>query len=93
MLPKIATPSAEPSSRVVSFVADPTPARSFSTAPMIESVAGATGFSGRVAVVADPALGQDDARVEWSDGGVERNTAQIWQEIEAAIQRVTATKT
>jgi len=56
----------------------------------IDAVAAATGFSGRVAVVADPALGQDDARVEWSDGGVERNTAQIWQEIEAAIQRYTA---
>jgi len=57
----------------------------------IDAVATATGFSGRVAVVADPALGQDDARVEWSDGGVERNTAQIWQEIDAAIQRYIAT--
>ncbi len=56
----------------------------------IEAVASATGFSGRVAVIADPALGADDARVEWSDGGVERNTTQIWQEIESAIQRYTA---
>jgi hypothetical protein len=40
-LPSTATPSAAPSSRVVSFVADPTPARAFETAPMIDSVAGA----------------------------------------------------
>jgi flagellar assembly protein FliH len=53
----------------------------------IEGIASATGFSGRVAVVAQPGLAPEDARVEWADGGVERNSAQIWQEIEAAIQR------
>jgi len=56
----------------------------------VDSLANATGFTGRVAVVAEPALAAEDARVEWADGGVERNTAQIWQEIEAAIQRYTA---
>ncbi|HEX9463616.1 MAG TPA: FliH/SctL family protein [Alphaproteobacteria bacterium] len=56
----------------------------------LEALATATGFTGRVAVVGDPSLAPEDARVEWSDGGVERNTAQIWQQIEAAIQRYTA---
>ncbi len=59
----------------------------------VESIATETGFSGRVAVVADPALPPEDARVEWSDGGVERNTAQVWKEIEAAIQRFVASGT
>ncbi len=59
----------------------------------IESLATATGFSGRVAVVAEPALQPEDVRVEWADGGMERNTAQIWQEIEGAIQRFVASDT
>ena len=40
-LPTMATPSAPPSSRVVSFTAEPMPARSGGSAPMIDSVAGA----------------------------------------------------
>jgi flagellar assembly protein FliH len=56
----------------------------------LEALATAAGFSGRAAVVAEPRLALEDARVEWADGGAERNTAQIWQEIEAAIQRFAA---
>ena len=41
MLPKMAMPSAPPSSRVVSFTADPTPAFVSGTALMISLVAGA----------------------------------------------------
>ena len=41
MLPSTATPSAPPISRVVSFTAEPTPALSTGSEPMIESVAGA----------------------------------------------------
>lgn len=59
----------------------------------VDAIATATGFSGRLAVVADPAIVPQDARVEWSDGGVERNTAQVWNEIEAAIQRFIASAT
>jgi flagellar assembly protein FliH len=59
----------------------------------IDQIATATGFSGRVAIVADPALAAEDARVEWADGGVERSTAQIWKEIETAIERFIASTT
>ena len=41
MLPTMATPSAPPSSRVVSLTADPMFARSGGSEPMIDSVAGA----------------------------------------------------
>ena len=41
MLPMIATPNAPPSSRVVSFTAEPTPAFALGSEPMIDSVAGA----------------------------------------------------
>ena len=40
MLPSIATPSAAPSSRVASFIAEPVPARRAGTADMIEAVDG-----------------------------------------------------
>ena len=40
MLPRMATPSAPPICRVVSFIAEPTPAFSFGSEPMIDSVAG-----------------------------------------------------
>ena len=40
-LPTIATPSVPPSSRVVSLTAEPTPALSTLSEPMIDSVAGA----------------------------------------------------
>ena len=48
------------------------------------------GFSGRVVVVAEARIGPADARIEWADGGVERNTEQVWQEIEAIIERFAA---
>lgn len=56
----------------------------------IEAAADAAGFSGRVVVVADPRQSPADARIEWADGGVERNTQQVWQEIEAIIDRFVA---
>ncbi len=55
-----------------------------------DALAGATGFSGRVAAVADPALSTADAGVEWANGGTERHIDQIWQEIDAIIERFTA---
>jgi flagellar assembly protein FliH len=56
----------------------------------LETLSTSAGFSGRAAVVAEPGLALEDARIEWADGGAERNTAQIWQEIEAAIERFVA---
>jgi hypothetical protein len=41
MLPNTATPSAPPTWRVVSFMAEPTPALASGSEPMIDSVAGA----------------------------------------------------
>jgi hypothetical protein len=40
MLPRIATPRAPPICRVVSFIAEPTPALASGREPMIDSVAG-----------------------------------------------------
>ncbi|CAA7611704.1 Flagellar assembly protein H [Candidatus Terasakiella magnetica] len=45
------------------------------------------GFEGRVVVQADPRLGAGDCRVEWTDGGAERDQARLLADIEAAVER------
>jgi flagellar assembly protein FliH len=44
-----------------------------------------SGFAGRLVVLGDPDLGPDDARIEWADGGLVRDRAQIEAQIEARI--------
>ncbi len=50
-------------------------------------IADEIGFSGRVVVAADARIGAADCRLEWSDGGVERDASSIAARIEAAIER------
>lgn len=47
----------------------------------------AKGFEGRVVLIADDAMGESDCRVEWADGGVEREAGRIWRAIEDALTR------
>ncbi|HSV29958.1 MAG TPA: FliH/SctL family protein [Candidatus Omnitrophota bacterium] len=56
----------------------------------LEAVAQSHGFEGRVVVQADPRLVAGDCRVEWTDGGAERDQARLMQEIEAAVERALA---
>lgn len=39
-------------------------------------------YAGKIAVLCENGLGPADCRVEWSDGGVERNMDALWREIE-----------
>ena len=43
------------------------------------------GLEGRVTVISDAALAPGDGRIEWADGGVERDSTAIAAEVEAAI--------
>ncbi|MEO5338358.1 MAG: FliH/SctL family protein [Magnetospirillum sp. WYHS-4] len=45
------------------------------------------GYEGRVTVMGDPALVPGDCRIEWSNGGAERDMAALWQEVDAVIER------
>ena len=45
------------------------------------------GYAGRIVVSVEPRLAAADCRLEWSDGGVERDAAAIAERIEAALQR------
>jgi flagellar assembly protein FliH len=48
------------------------------------------GFEGRVMVQADPRVTIGDCRVEWADGGAERDQARLIIDIEAAVNRALA---
>jgi flagellar assembly protein FliH len=45
------------------------------------------GFAGRVIVIAEPSLRNADCRIEWADGGIERDTAATFAAIEQCAER------
>ena len=54
----------------------------------LDALSAVSGYEGRIVIIADEAVAFGDCRVEWADGGVERDTARLWREIEAALGRV-----
>jgi flagellar assembly protein FliH len=53
----------------------------------LEAIAADQGFQGRVVVQADPRLVPGDCRVEWTDGGAERDQARLIRDIDEAVER------
>lgn len=53
----------------------------------VDTLAAAAGYAGRVVLLADDAIAAGDARIEWADGGAERNLAAQTQQIDDAIAR------
>ena len=53
----------------------------------VMDVAGQKGLSGSIEVIADASVAAGDCRVEWSDGGAERRTDAILDEIDQIIAR------
>lgn len=51
----------------------------------IGDLAAASGFEGRIVLIADEKMAESDCRVEWADGGVERDSAQILRAIETTL--------
>ena len=56
----------------------------------LEADAGRHGFEGRVVVQPDPRLPPGDGRVEWTDGGADRDQARLIADIEQAVDRCLA---
>ncbi|HLN23614.1 MAG TPA: FliH/SctL family protein [Patescibacteria group bacterium] len=50
-----------------------------------ERAAQATAFEGKLVYTADPRVPAGDCRVEWGDGGAERDEARIWAEIDTIV--------
>jgi flagellar assembly protein FliH len=63
-----------------------------STREKLEEIARAGGFEGRLTVLADDALAPGDCRIEWAEGGVNRDRAATQAAIEEAVARYIAAR-
>lgn len=50
-------------------------------------------YGGKIIILADEGLGDDDCRLEWADGGMERSVSLTWSEIEKQLMRHQAENT
>lgn len=55
-------------------------------------IADNTSFDGKLVFTADPRVGPGDCRVDWGDGGAERDQARLTAEIDAVIDRALNTQ-
>lgn len=53
----------------------------------IDKLARETGVEGRVIVMGDPDIIPGDARLEWADGGIVRDSAELDAQLEASVKR------
>jgi flagellar assembly protein FliH len=53
----------------------------------LDALANAAGYAGRIVLLVDDAIAAGDARVEWADGGAERNLAGQCAEIHELLER------
>ncbi len=56
---------------------------------LVESMAAARAFTGKLVILADPRLAVDGCAVEWADGGAERNSEAVLEQIERLVAQVT----
>ena len=55
--------------------------------PILTQAAARSGFEGRLSVRGDAEIGETDCRIEWTDGGLDRNAGRLMAEIDAAVAR------
>jgi flagellar assembly protein FliH len=63
-----------------------------STREKLEEIARARGFEGRLTVLADDTLASGDCRIEWTEGGVNRDRAATQAAIEDVVARYIAAR-
>lgn len=54
----------------------------------VSVLAAKAGFEGKIVLIAQDDLQAGDVRVEWADGGAERDSGTLWQQIDAIVERV-----
>lgn len=59
----------------------------------LDQVTTASGFNGNVVALEDPSLSPGDCRVEWADGGAERDVERVWESINSTLVRFTGEST
>ena len=58
----------------------------------IGELAARAGFEGRIVYLAQDDLNPGDVLVEWADGGAERNSEELWREIDRITARVASSR-
>ena len=58
----------------------------------LDEIAHARGFEGRLVVLSDPAMAPGDCRIEWADGGVNRDRAATLATIDDVVARYVAAR-
>jgi flagellar assembly protein FliH len=53
--------------------------------PIAEQYAHQSGYTGRLIIMGEPDIALGDVRIEWSDGGLARNMAELTKEIELKV--------
>ena len=53
----------------------------------LDAITHSHGFAGKFVLLVDDAIGPADGRLEWADGGAERNTQRIARDLDAALER------
>lgn len=53
----------------------------------IQALTEGRGFRGEVVLTGDPAMAPGDCAVDWSAGGAERDSAALWRQIDAIVER------
>ena len=51
----------------------------------LKTVTEKQGYAGKIVLLADAEVAADDCRIEWADGGIERNLEALWKNIGQAI--------
>ncbi len=54
----------------------------------VGTLADNAGFEGKIVFLAEEGMAPSDVRIEWADGGAERDTGRIWQDIDEAIRHM-----
>lgn len=52
----------------------------------INEISAQRAYAGKVIVLSEPELGPADCRVEWADGGIDRDIKTLWQEIDRIME-------
>lgn len=61
--------------------------------PLNERLAGLAvdcGYEGKIVLLAEETFLPGDAKVEWADGGAERDSARLWHQVDQIVARATA---
>ncbi len=58
----------------------------------IDALAEQSGFAGKLVLLGDDAIPASDCRIEWADGGAERDIARLGEDIDATIERLAAAR-